>query len=251
VGGSRRVECTVLMACALLVAPTVVPHPERSEGPCSRSPKLAEKIPRCAPDEVPAPVAALPFPDTTDWLWLAREIHEETNAARRDPSGYAEHLERILPRFDGKLLERPGRAYLRTEEGAAAVREAIASLRARRPTAPLRWSTGLAAAAADHVRDQGPIGGLEHEGTDGSTPDRRANRHGRWFLGVAENIAYGESPAREVVIQLLVDDGVPNRGHRDNLLNASWGAAGVACGPHQLYRQICVMDYAAKYVERE
>jgi uncharacterized protein YkwD len=156
----------------------------------------------------------------------------------------------LLSRFDGQLLERPGRPHLRTDEGAAAVREAIASLKARRPVPPLRWSKGLAAAATDHVDDQGPIGGLEHLGTDNSTPARRASRYGRWIQGIAENIAYGENSARGVVIQLLVDDGVPDRGHRDNILHPAWGAAGVACGPHRRYRQICVMDYAARYVER-
>ena len=178
------------------------------------------------------------------------EIHTETNLVRRNPATYAKHLEAMLPRFDGKLLERPGRVTLRTDEGAAAVREAIAALRARQPMPQLRWSKGLAGAAADHVRDQGPIGGLEHRGTDGSNPARRAERRGRWATAMAENIAYGDNPAREVVIQLLVDDGVRDRGHRDNILDSRWGAEGVACGPHRDFRQICVMDYAVKYVER-
>ena len=205
-------------------------------------------VPRGGPE--PRLDLLLRRPDTSDWARLAREIHDETNAVRRDPAGYAEHLEPMLPRFDGKLLERPGRPHLRTDEGAPAVREAIAALQARRPVPQLRWSRGLGAAAADHVRDQGPIGGLEHRGTDDSNPARRANRHGRWGRAVAENIAYGENPARAVVIQLLVDDGVADRGHRDNMLDPKWGAAGVACGPHRRYRQMCVMDYAAAYAER-
>jgi uncharacterized protein YkwD len=211
----------------------------------------ATEIPRSARDEVaPSSTDALPRPDTTHWRRLARQIHDETNAVRRDPVRYARHLEPMLSRFDGHLLERPGRPHLRTDEGAAAVREAIASLKARRPVPPLRWSKGLTAAAADHVRDQGPIGGLEHRGTDNSTPSGRARRYGRWIQGIAENIAYGENPAREVVIQLLVDDGVADRGHRDNMLHPDWGAAGVACGRHRRYQQICVMDYATRYVER-
>ena len=186
------------------------------------------------------------------WLGdrLALEIHAETNLVRRDPPAYARHLEAMLPRFDGKLLERPGRLDLRTEEGAAAVREAIVALRARKPLPPLRWSNGLAGAAADHVRDQGPIGGLEHHGTDGSSPARRAERRGRWMAAMAENIAFGENPARQVVIQLLVDDGVPDRGHRANILDPRWSAEGVACGPHREYGQMCVMDYAVNYEER-
>lgn len=198
-------------------------------------------------------VAELPsHPDSgPDWSRLAAEIHAETNLVRRDPAGYARHLEDMLPRFEGKLLERPGRPMLRTEEGADPVREAIAALRSRTPVQELRWSRGLAGAAADHVKDQGPVGGLEHVGQDGSDPARRAERRGQWIAAMAENIAYGDNPAREVVIQLLVDDGVPDRGHRDNLLNPRWGVEGIACGPHRDYGQICVMNFAVRYVDRQ
>jgi uncharacterized protein YkwD len=185
-----------------------------------------------------------------DWSALGREVAEETNRLRSDPASYASYLEAMLSRFDGSVLERPGRPFLRTEEGAPAVQEAIAALRAARPVQPLHWSSGLARAAADHVRDQGPVGGTEHSGTDGSDPARRMERYGQWRGAVAENIAYGENPARDVVLQLVVDDGVPNRGHRDALLEASWGISGVACGRHRDYGQICVMDYAMGYEER-
>ena len=159
------------------------------------------------------------------------DIHTETNLVRRDPAAYAKHLEAMLPRFEGRMLERPGRPTLRTEEGAAAVREAIAALRVRQPMQPLRWSKGLAGATADHVKDQGPIGGLEHRGTDGSSPARRAERRGRWVTAMAENIAFGDNQARQVVIQLLVDDGVPDRGHRDNILDGPMGRGGSCLRP--------------------
>jgi len=189
-------------------------------------------------------------PQEPDWSRLAREVAAETNLLRRDPSSYIPYLNALLPRFDGMVLERPGRPFLRTEEGAPAVQEAIEALRAARPVDPLLWSDGLARAAGDHVRDQGPVGGTEHRGTDGSDPARRMERYGQWRGAVAENIAYGENPAREVVLQLLIDDGVPNRGHREALLDPEWGVSGVACGRHRDYGQICVMDYAIGYVER-
>jgi uncharacterized protein YkwD len=185
-----------------------------------------------------------------DWNRLAREVAAETNLLRRDPSSYARYLEALLPRFDGFVLERPGRPFLRTEEGAPAVQEAIEAVRAAQAVAPLQWSPGLARAASDHVRDQGPVGGTEHRGTDGSDPARRMERYGQWRGAVAENIAYGENPAREVVLQLLIDDGVPSRGHRDALLEPDWGVSGVACGRHRNYGQMCVMDYAVGYVDR-
>jgi uncharacterized protein YkwD len=67
---------------------------------------------------------------------------------------------------------------------------------------------------------------------------------------MAENIANGDNPARAVVIQHLIDDGIPGRGHRNNLLDPRWGAAGIASGPQLQYQQMCVMDYAVGYVER-
>jgi uncharacterized protein YkwD len=189
-------------------------------------------------------------PAAPDWSRLARDVAAETNLLRRDPASYVRYLEALLPRFDGFVLERPGRAFLRTEEGATAVREAIAALRAARPVEPLQWSPGLARAASDHVRDQGPSGGTEHEGTDGSDPAGRIERYGQWRGAVAENIAFGENPAREVVLQLLIDDGVPARGHREALLDPEWSVSGVACGRHRDYGQMCVMDYAVGFEER-
>jgi uncharacterized protein YkwD len=91
---------------------------------------------------------------------------------------------------------------------------------------------------------------MAHRGTDGSAPAQRVSRYGRWHVSVAENIAYGSNPAREIVLQLIVDDGVGNRGHRKNLLDPSFGVAGAACGPHARYQQICVIDYAVRYTER-
>ena len=37
-----------------------------------------------------------------------------------------------------------------------------------------------------------------------------------------ENIAFGESDALENLIQLIVDDGVPDRAHRYNIFNPNW-----------------------------
>ena len=168
---------------------------------------LAEKIPRFARDDMRA---------RDDAPRHHRLAPPRPGDPRRDQRRPPRPLRlRRAPRAHAAPIRRQGprapRPAVSAHRGRAPPRCARRSPRckARRPMAPLRWSKGLAAAAADHVRDQGPIGGLEHRGTDGSDPARRASRHGRWVQGMAENIAYGENPAREVVIQLLVDDGVP------------------------------------------
>ncbi len=197
---------------------------------------------------LPVPLASQQ-PPRNRYDSLAVSIIAELNQLRRDPTGYARYLEVLLPNFEGTLLHRPARPGLRTEEGARAVEEAIRVLRQTRPMGSLRSSSGLSRAARDHVRDQGPIGGLGHRGTDSSTPAGRMSRYGRWDVTAGESIAVGSNPARDVVLLLLIDDGVRDRGHRKTLLDRDYAAAGAACGPHREYQQICVVDFAARYSE--
>jgi uncharacterized protein YkwD len=181
---------------------------------------------------------------------LERAVLEETNLVRTNPSAYAEHLEPMLDWFRGDVMFRPGSDVgIRTEEGRKAVREAIAFLKRAQPVPPLSWSTGLSRAARDHARDQGAAGSTGHRGSDGSTMGQRMNRYGQWQMAAAENIDYGSDSARQVLISLIVDDGVSNRGHRKTIFDATMRVAGVACGSHRRYRTICVVDYAAAFDE--
>ena len=174
-----------------------------------------------------------------------RAVVEEVNLARTNPSEYARYIERLLQYFDGRILRIPGEIGLRTEEGAAAVREAVAYLRRADPLPPLEHVPALTAAARDHVRDQGPRGAFGHEGSDGSTTSDRISRYARWRQAINENIDYGAKTARDVVISLIVDDGVSSRGHRRNIFDIDARYVGVACGPHTVYDVMCVMDFAA------
>jgi len=183
---------------------------------------------------------------------LESGIVEELNRVRSDPARYAAHLEALLPSFEGNVLRTP-HGLLETDEGAAAVREAVRALRATRPIARLEWAPGLAAGARDLARDQRASGATGHVGKDGSTPSDRVGRYGRWDGQLTENVAYGAYEAvtaREIVMQLLVDDGVPDRGHRVNVLDPVVRLVGVACEPHRRFAVVCVIDHAQRYEER-
>jgi uncharacterized protein YkwD len=176
----------------------------------------------------------------------------ELNRARTDPARFATELEARLQHFRGYIYRRPGAEIgTRTVEGQSAVREAVRVLRATRPVPPLRLSAGMSAGAADHVRDHGRTGATGHSGSDRSTPASRISRYGRWFGLVSENIQYGHgTSAHDVVAELLIDDGVTDRGHRRNALDPNIRVAGVACGPHATYGQMCVIVHARDYAER-
>lgn len=96
----------------------------------------------------------------------------------------------------------------------------------------LKWSDGLALAAQDHCNDRGSRGGLGHDGSDGSTPDSRIRRYVVPKSMTGENLAYGRMRADEFILQLYIDDGVPDRGHRKNLVHTGFTHIGVAHCPH-------------------
>ena len=182
---------------------------------------------------------------------LEQEIVREINLARQHPKKYALFLERQKPYYVGKFIKRPGEPSILTNEGISAVNEAIRFLKSAKPIAPLKLSNGMSRAAMDHVKDQGKRGTLGHQGSDHSSPGDRVNRYGTWRLAVGENISYGRGKARDIVMGLIVDDGVPSRGHRENLFDPRYRLVGVACGQHKTFRVMCVIDFAGDFIEKK
>jgi uncharacterized protein YkwD len=131
-----------------------------------------------------------------------------------------------------------------TREGVSAVDEAIDFLERQRPLPPLSRGDLLALAAQDHADDQGAAGATGHRSGDGAGPGDRVRRRGG-DIYVGESISYGHADATAVVRQLVVDDGVPGRGHRTLLFKNDFRFAGVGCGEHSRYGYMCVVDLAA------
>lgn len=50
-------------------------------------------------------------------------------------------------------------------------------------------------------------------------------------------------------MQMLIDDGVPNRGHRENLFNNDFRVCGVFSGDHKDFDTVTVIDYSASFVK--
>lgn len=180
---------------------------------------------------------------------LELAVLEEQNLARTNPRAYAGHVEKWLAYYHGKTRALPGRPSIRTVEGKQGVVEAIEFLRAQAPVPPLKAARGLARAARDHVVDTGRKGWMGHVGSDDSEPGDRVSRYGKWYRRVGENITYGGADARELVIRLIIDDGIKDRGHRANIFNAEFSLAGVAFGSHADFGTMCVTTYAGDFEE--
>jgi uncharacterized protein YkwD len=167
-------------------------------------------------------------------------VLDELNFARTQPAAYAR-----------ALVEDADRSRARVAiDDPAAFEEAVDFLRRQPPLPPLRFDPALAGAALSHAALQGRDGGIGHAGPGGETLSERLRRYGAFASLMAEDISYGYGAPREVVSQLIVDSGVPSRGHRDNIFNPVLRAAGVACGPHPAYGAMCVVDFTSTLIRR-
>ncbi|GFE60222.1 CAP domain-containing protein [Geobacter sp. AOG2] len=176
---------------------------------------------------------------------MAEQVLAEMNLARTAPRTYAGFLREFRGLFRGRYFVLPGSdTHMQTNEGVKAVDEAIRFLSRRKPLPPLIWSDGLAAAADELAKEQGESGAIGHDNIR-----ERIDRHGKWNRQIGENIGYGPTEARYMVIQLITDDGVPDRGHRKNIFSTVFRTAGAACGYHPGFGSVCVIDFADRFRE--
>jgi len=176
---------------------------------------------------------------------LLKEIQRELNMVRCNPKDYARrYIKPILDRFShDHMLDYDG--HLRQSyEGASCIEECIKVLESAEPCGTLSMEKSLCDAAEWFAEDIVKFKRRGHEASDGSSPSDRVKKFG-FTGGAGENISYTEQSAREIVIVLLLDDGVPSRGHRNNILNPNYTKVGIGlCYGEGTFRSVCVMDFA-------
>ena len=193
-------------------------------------------------------IATLDTARNADYLsTVKKDVILEMNKARTNPSLYAELY--ITPRtkkFDGKVYN----GTLMTNEGVAVVNECISYMKKAKALPVLNPEKGLSLAAQQHSSTQGETDQTGHTGVDGSTPFTRIEKYGT-YKTAGENISYGAMSGRDIVVQLLIDDGVSSRGHRKNIMNKDFSSSGVGyTKKHKTYGSVCVITYAGGYSEK-
>jgi len=179
---------------------------------------------------------------------LEKNVILELNKVRSNPKKFAEeYLEELRLAFNGKLYTYPGQDPVKSQEGIAPLLECIKALNASKPMQILLPEKGLSKACEDLTADQKKNGGIGHITRNGSTPQKRMELYGEWNICLAEDITYGSFEARQIVIALLIDDGVKERAHRKNILNPCFRFVGVSFSEHPAYQTICAIDYAGEY----
>ena len=179
---------------------------------------------------------------------IEQALFDELNKARTNPQSYIAHLEEYKKLFKGKNIEYPNMIML-TYEGTAAVDEAIKFLRNAAKLEPLKYSTGLAKPAKVQLNDLLENYSLGHKGKNGSNLPKRVARFGKGGKLYAENIMNQVSNPKDIVMMLIIDDGLRGRGHRKNIFNKTFKQVGIAFGNGKKNDPISVMVFTDNFIE--
>ncbi len=179
---------------------------------------------------------------------LEKDVILHLNMARTDPVSYAhDFIEPRLEYFTGMLYRELEEPSLITREGAEAVEECVSDMEDTDLMNSLVPSEGISLAALDHALDLSLTGETGHIGSDRSEFSTRIERYGQWIFSIGEVISYGPTTGREIVVGLLIDDGVSDRGHRTSILNPDFSLVGIAIEEHPAYGNVCVIEFAVDF----
>jgi hypothetical protein len=114
----------------------------------------------------------------------------------------------------------------------------IKDLMSMKPLNPLYPNKGLYDCANYHAKYTGEKGIVGHQNSD-----MRFKKYAPNFDYTGENCHYGSNDPLNIVIDLLIDEGVPSLGHRKNILNSGFVYLGVSIQPHKTYEYTTVMCF--------
>ena len=151
-----------------------------------------------------------------------RDIIHVINLMRIDPAGFAEKVVKAYPDMVGEPDMRKSSYY----------KSLLKDLAIATPLRPLIPDEALFNAARCHATRSGLTG---HVGHERSKPCDENQIFG------GECCQYGMEDALGVVMELMIDQNVPDLGHRTILLTG-FSHIGVAMRPHKTYRVNTVLD---------
>eukprot|EP01062_Namystynia_karyoxenos_P007531 TRINITY_DN12645_c0_g1_i1.p1 TRINITY_DN12645_c0_g1~~TRINITY_DN12645_c0_g1_i1.p1 ORF type:complete len:933 (+),score=270.90 TRINITY_DN12645_c0_g1_i1:103-2799(+) len=134
----------------------------------------------------------------------------------------------------------------RCSAGCALVQSAVAAVGSVGPLGPLQYSRGLsllARARCEQIALSGRVPSAARARRD-VRGVFHATKQGMRVGLAAESVALGSASVRAVVMDLAVDDAVPERANRTTLLCPQLRVAGCAWRPHPTHGALCVILYA-------
>ena len=179
-----------------------------------------------------------------DFEEIEQDIFQCHNDCRENPYSYITKLKEQQPYFNDKIYQPPFEDAITTYEGADIIEEACQYLKTLKPLDNLIYSPELSFACRDHIKDIGPKGLTDHIGSDGSNITDRIEKYCEWDGIVGENLDFGFKEGKNIIMNMIMDDGVKERCQRRNIFNKEYKYIGIGVGPHKIYGICTVIGYA-------
>jgi len=157
--------------------------------------------------------AANTFETVTDLSAAEKETFQYLNLARMYPAKYAK-------------IE-----LVNEDKTSGNYKSLIKTLNTMAPVSALTFDKKAFESATCFAKEQSISGEIGH--------DRKNCKS--YFYG--ECCSYGMSTGKNIIVQLLIDEGVESLGHRKICLSSGYSAVGIAFNKHKTYGFCCVLDF--------
>ena len=173
-------------------------------------------------------------------------LYKELNKLRQNPKSYIPLIEAEMKALkkNNVLKKKDSSLQIQTLEGKAAYEDAIAFLQEQKEVNPLTKEIKLSYAAQDLVTDIGERGVVSHQDKDGNYMSERIEKYCEWDYCANEVIEVSSKSATDILISLLVDDGIRDKLNRRALFQNVYNYVGISCGPHTEYEIVTVLVFA-------
>ena len=173
-------------------------------------------------------------------------LYRELNKLRQDPRSYIPYIEAQMKLIKNNniLKKNDSNLQIQTIEGKSAYEEAILFLEEQEPVEPLTKEIKLSYAAQDLVKDIGERGVVSHQDKNGLYTSERIEKYCEWDFCANEVIEVSSKNPQDILVSLLVDDGLRDRPDRRALFQNIYNYVGIACGSHIEYEIVTVFVFA-------
>lgn len=185
---------------------------------------------------------------TVDAQWSETTLNH-CNTAK--DIGYLTNEEKLVVFYLNLVRVNPqlfAQTYLKTYLDTAPIKQSeylkslLRELNSMQPVPVLDPQYDLFEVAKKHATEMGIQGKTGHISLSGESYESRAIELSKRYEKVMENCQYGYSDALSIIIDLLIDEDIPDLSHRKSLLNKDIKFIGAAIKKHKVYHYNCVIE---------
>jgi hypothetical protein len=171
---------------------------------------------------------------------------QELNILRTNPKSYIPNIQEEKKYLQGNILKLPGQEPgFKTVEGISAYNECINFLENANSVSEIQMNKSLLNIANEYLR---AIQNVKLNQIKTIDIHKFVKKYGNFEGDFNKSLEFGGINAINVLNNLVIGDGDPNRGHRNTIFNPSFNLIGVASGNHPEFGTLTVIVLCTNFV---